>query len=321
MSFLFLMSMFFGGGMWDYEGETPTFVTVTLNANGGSVEEASISVVPNNAVGMLPEPIRGGYDFLGWFTAVEGGDEVTADTVVTGNMTVYAQWEEIAYTYNYIDNGDGTVTLSKWDEYGNWIGDCISPSPVGDFTLPTEIDGKTVVAIFDDYFSNCGEMTSIIIPASVTNLSGNVMAVYSLTNIMVAADNPAYKSVDGMLYTKDGYNILFGGDVITVSLKTPRVDGSVAPSLKDADDKSGFLVDPDKVTVTAAPTPDPALGETLGALPVNAVPGLWYRASWGDSLDNMTEGEWVQATSPALYLGVIKQTGERGFYKLKVSEK
>ena len=49
--------------------------------------------------------------------------------------------------------------------------------------------------------------------------------------------------------------------------------------------------------------------------------GLWYQASWGDGLQNMTQGEKVQATSENLYLGVIKQTGASGFYRLLVSEK
>ena len=80
-------------------------------------------------------------------------------------------------------------------------------------------------------------------------------------------------------------------------------------------------MDPDAVEVAAAPTPDASLGEALGALPVQAVPGLWYRASWGNRPDNMTEGEKVQATSPYFCLGVIRQIGASGFYKVEVSEK
>ena len=92
----------------------------------------------------------------------------------------------------------------------------------------------------------------------------------------------------------------------------------VDPAAKDPDDKSGFLVDPDMVFVAAEP--DVGEGETLGALPVKAVPGLWYRASWGDSLHGMTTGEAVQAFSAELYLGVIRQDGASGFYKVSVSD-
>ena len=34
----------------------------------------------------------------------------------------------------------------------------------------------------------------------------------------------------------------------------------------------------------------------------------------------MTQGEKVQATGDTLYLGVIKQKGGKGFYKITVSE-
>lgn len=41
----------------------------------------------------LPTPIRNGYVFQGWFTAAEGGTQVTAnDTVKTGITKLYAQW-------------------------------------------------------------------------------------------------------------------------------------------------------------------------------------------------------------------------------------
>ena len=121
------------------------------------------------------------------------------------------------------------------------------------------------------------------------------------------------------VYTTEGYDIAFADGAITVSLKTPAMDAEVDASLKDSDDKSGFLVDPDLVTVRAEP--DPGVGEELGALPVKAVPGLWYRASWTANLgDGFTDGGWVQATGTELYLGVIKQTGASGFYKVSVSE-
>lgn len=44
-------------------------------------------------------------------------------------------------------------------------------------------------------------------------------------------------------------------------------------------------------------------------------------AAWGDDLDSLTAGERVRATGGTLYLGVIRQTGKKGFYKVSVSEK
>ena len=192
-----------------YEGAEPTFATVTLAPGEGTVAPETFRVLPGHAIGTLPKATRNGHIFLGWFTASEGGSQVTAETAVTGDLTLYAHWEEIVYTYNYIDNGDGTVSLSRYTEGGGWVEVPISPAPVGEFTVPDEIDGKQVVAIGKDVFDMCYDMTSVIIPASVTNISWAAFnEAYGLTNFTVAADNPAYTSVDGVLYTKDGKTLV-----------------------------------------------------------------------------------------------------------------
>ncbi|MBQ6165630.1 MAG: leucine-rich repeat protein [Clostridia bacterium] len=42
--------------------------------------------------GALETPEREGYTFLGWFTARNGGEQVTALTLLDGDLTVYAHW-------------------------------------------------------------------------------------------------------------------------------------------------------------------------------------------------------------------------------------
>ena len=62
--------------------------SVTLNANGGTCGTADLNVGYGATIGALPVPTRTKAVFLGWFTDAEGGDEVTADTVVTEGMTI-----------------------------------------------------------------------------------------------------------------------------------------------------------------------------------------------------------------------------------------
>ena len=137
---------------------------------------------------------------------------------------------QIEYTYGYIDNGDGTVTLSPvYDDDGSLLEPAISPMPFGEFTVPGEIDGKRVVEIADNVFDDsCA--TSIFVPRSVLNISCYAFpCAWDLTNITVAADNPAYKSVDGILYTKNGKELVAcphakGGN-IAVAPGTERIGG------------------------------------------------------------------------------------------------
>ena len=73
-------------------------VAVCFDANGGELENPNqtLEIVGGAIVvpSALPVPMREGRTFLGWFTAAEGGDEVTAEIVVTGDGTYYAHWTE-----------------------------------------------------------------------------------------------------------------------------------------------------------------------------------------------------------------------------------
>ena len=73
----------------------PMAYTVTFNANGGSVPTATRTVEDGASVGELPAATREGYALNGWFTAADGGDAVTAETVVTADVTFYAHWTAI----------------------------------------------------------------------------------------------------------------------------------------------------------------------------------------------------------------------------------
>lgn len=72
-------------------------VTVTLNANGGTVSPSSVTVTNGNTYGTLPEPARSGYQFDGWFTSSTGGTLVTGDDVVdkaSGSIVLFAHWTQ-----------------------------------------------------------------------------------------------------------------------------------------------------------------------------------------------------------------------------------
>lgn len=78
---------------------------IAFDSQGGS-EIETIERPFNAVLGTLEEPSWDGYEFIGWYTEPEGqGSEVTVDTVVSGNMKLYAFWKQ-----NEQEN-QGKVTL------------------------------------------------------------------------------------------------------------------------------------------------------------------------------------------------------------------
>ena len=78
-------------------------ITVTFSANGGSVSTETKTVSYGATYGTLPTPTRSGYTFEGWYTAAEGGSNVSSLTKVTqtGAHTLYAHWKlTLAITSN-----------------------------------------------------------------------------------------------------------------------------------------------------------------------------------------------------------------------------
>lgn len=79
---------------------------VTLDPNGGVVDPVSMNIPYGSRVGELPVPTREGYAFIGWVDA--DGNAVTADTVITGDVTFTASWKEIPENVTLTVNIDCT---------------------------------------------------------------------------------------------------------------------------------------------------------------------------------------------------------------------
>ena len=94
-----------------------------------------------------------------------------------------------AQDYSYTTNDDRTITITAYT------------GSDGAVTLPDTIAGLPVTGIADYAFFNCGSLTNVTIPEGVTNLGGFAFqACTNLTAIAVAALNPVYGSVDGVLF-------------------------------------------------------------------------------------------------------------------------
>ena len=72
-------------------------ITITWDANGGSVDPTKSTYTYNGTPVELPTPTRANYIFNGWFTAASGGtkiEDVGTTNKPTDDVTYYAQWKE-----------------------------------------------------------------------------------------------------------------------------------------------------------------------------------------------------------------------------------
>lgn len=113
----------------NFKNDTKRF-DIFFDTNGGSLSIFNMTVIYDEPYGILPAPMKKGYTFVGWYTAVIGGTKITSDTKVdiTANQTLYAQWKANSYTVTL--NADGgncdkkNISVTYDSKYGTL------PSPV-----------------------------------------------------------------------------------------------------------------------------------------------------------------------------------------------
>ncbi len=67
---------------------------ITLDPNGGSCDTKYVYASADGSTGTLPTPVYDGFRFLGWYDAPAGGNKISSSTIITKDMTVYAQWKD-----------------------------------------------------------------------------------------------------------------------------------------------------------------------------------------------------------------------------------
>lgn len=107
--------------VWFEENE----VVVNLNVNGGSgIYPAYQLVKKGEPYGTLKTPSRSGYHFLGWFTAKEGGEQVTAESLYPeegGPTGLYAHWTDATPTAIALDPNGGTLSVTTANVFENQV--------------------------------------------------------------------------------------------------------------------------------------------------------------------------------------------------------
>ncbi|MCD7868453.1 MAG: InlB B-repeat-containing protein [Clostridiales bacterium] len=74
--------------------------TVTFESNGGS-ETESQTVKAGETAAEPEEPTLDGYTFAGWYSDADLTEKYDFSSAVTENITLYAKWEAVTYSYRY----------------------------------------------------------------------------------------------------------------------------------------------------------------------------------------------------------------------------
>ena len=102
------------------EVETPVTYSVTFYSNGGSSVAKITGIEAGTRIVMPADPIRNGYNFVGWFTNATLGDNYRFDaqTAINSDLSLYAKWTPM-------DNPQPEpqpATDEKKNDGVNWVG-------------------------------------------------------------------------------------------------------------------------------------------------------------------------------------------------------
>ena len=238
---------------WIYNAPTPTTYTVTFDANGGSVDTTSKNVTQGKTYGTLPTPTRTNYTFAGWFTASDGGTQITSYSTVnlSGDQTLYARWiynapTPTTYTVTFDANGgSGSMSPRKVADDGEFT------LPACKFTPPPDLE-------FDGWLVN----GAVYQPGDTVQLNADAVAVAQWYGIAVSDILPNWKAVTVQLSNEVRKPVsvvvcAYSGTGQMLSCAVQTIDsGNTAdlkPDIAEAAYLNAFLLSPDTSAPLCAP--------------------------------------------------------------------
>lgn len=137
----------------------------------------------------------GSVDSDGWFSGLGLGTTTVHVTTSNGKtaqctVNVITPFTSGDGDWIYQTDANNEVTILSYQGALNTV------------TIPSIIDGKTVIGIADYVFQST-EITSVIIPNSVIEIGNQALTGLGLQSILVEDANPVYTAQNGVLYSKD----------------------------------------------------------------------------------------------------------------------
>ena len=182
----------------------PDLFNITYELNGGTNNENNPTTYNEGDIVTLSFPTKEDYMFMGWFTdsTFRPQNKIKEIKDIEENLTLYAKW---------IPLEDFFVLQKEGEEYvikGSMDTDTI--------IIPSTYKGLPVTGINEWAFGYLKYTKTVIISDSITNIdprafmgsNGYQHADLSIESIIVDSNNPSFKSMDGVLYSKDGKDLI-----------------------------------------------------------------------------------------------------------------
>ncbi len=192
--------------------------TVSFDGNGGSSPNG-ITVTYDSEYGELPTAERRYYTFLGWSTARTQGTQIQPTDVMSTahNTTLYAVWTT-------------DVVYSKSQDQTHYEVTGLYNTQATEICVFDEYDGLPVTAIADNLFDNGGQIKTIVLPNTITNLTQGMLssctALESLTLPFLGETvNDSQNAYLGYLFGATRYEE--NEDYVPSTLKTISLTGEI----------------------------------------------------------------------------------------------
>ncbi|MBQ9745065.1 MAG: leucine-rich repeat protein [Clostridia bacterium] len=187
--------------------------SITYKLDGGTNNTENPNGYNTGDTVSLAFPEKEYYMFAGWYTDSALTNEIKEIKDREESLTLYAKWIPCQYVFNFIES-NGYYEIDIAPKY-----------VVETVIIPSTYKGMPVVSVKMPVSEYVEYVRTIYISDSVKHIEAGLgvsmgSTKFSLEYIGVDPKNPKYKSVDGVLYSKDGKNL--------VRYPTNKIDESFA---------------------------------------------------------------------------------------------
>lgn len=210
-------------------------VTVTLNANGGTITgSTTLTVAKGESVSAanMPKATKSEANFIGWFTAAEGGERIELNThAFLDNTTVYAQYGEVDSMpmKNLTDKDGAAVGYRIEAEEAVTTGTPTQSKPSFiEENIPTASGNKDL-----GYLGTAGNAVTLTFSAPYAG-KANISILGSSNNTKMDFTNGFLMWVDDQVVTGEDMGVTLNGTEINFEPANLRGAGIDMPSVWNA---------------------------------------------------------------------------------------